>query len=694
MVQPSAAALMETPQTLPTAQTPGQAWRPDEMGVPGIQYHAPTDELYRELRQKVEEGRDRSASFRKEAKESFDLAAGWQWNDDDLAVLRDGDRPEITFNRVGRNLDLLSGQEIQSRDELTFLPREDGDVIKSEILSSTVQYINDETDSPDEVSDAFRDLCTCGMGWTETHMNYRNFKMGLPQQVRRDPLSMFWDPYATRRNLKDAEWVARVVSMPMKNAMRRFPNINPAMLNAFWMGFHEDPTQPQEPERQTYSYDTTSQVGRPPLLSRVTMIEVQWYEVEAVVEMEDLYTGERMTMTKRRAEAIMHNIPNRFRGLPRDTNVYYTAVLGGQLLARRKMEDAGDFTYQCMTGKRDGRQSWFGIVRAMRDPQKWANKWLSQSMNVMNRNSKGGVVAEVGAFLDPVKAEQDWGKTGSFTWAEPGTIAEGRYKEKDPPSFPEELHHLMPVALQSIQECAGIPPESIGTTNSTSDANKSALFEHERREAGLVIMTYLFDAKRLHTKRQGRITLRFILKFMNDGRLVRIVERGQQKYVPLIFESSDPLRYDVIVSDAPDSPNQRAKTWAFIERMMPFIMATAPSPQFLASMVRASPLSSKHQQEFVKHLDEEAAKAKEEPPLDGKEAAAIAKVPAEIQKLYAEAKQKLASSKELESQAMVNLAQIKNMGTKTTLEALEGIRETIAVDDAARANKLTVQEHA
>jgi hypothetical protein len=482
--------------------------------------------------------------------------------------------------------------------------------------------------------------------------------------------------------------------MPMKNAMRRFPRVNPAMLNAFWMGFHEDPTQPQEPERQTYSYDTTTQVGRPPLLSRVSMIEIQWYEIEAVVEMEDLYTGERKTMPKGRAQAIMHNIPGRFRGLPRDTNVYYTAVLGGTLLAKRKMQDANDFTYQCMTGKRDGRQSWYGVVRAMKDPQKWANKWLSQSMNVMNRNSKGGVVAEIGAFQDPVKAEADWAKTGSFTWAEPGTIAEGRYAEKQPPAFPDELHQLMPVALTSIQECAGIPPESIGTTHSASDANKSALFEHERREAGLVLMTYLFDAKRMHTKRQGRIMLRFILKFMNDGRLVRIVDRGKQQYVPLIFESPDALRYDVIVSDAPDSPNQRAKTWAIIERMMPFIASTDPGPTFWASIVRASPLSSKHQEEFVKHLEDEAQRAQEDPPLDGREAAAIAKVPAEIQKLYAEAKQKLAGAKELESQAMKNLADIKNMGAQTTLSALEGIRETVAVDDAARANKLTVHENA
>lgn len=699
MVQPSAESILETPQSMPGARGgpngAGAAWRPEDHNVEGLRFSSPDDELYRQLRFKVEEGRDRTKEWRDEARESQQMAAGHQWDDQDLAVLRASDRPEITFDRTGRNIDLLSGQEINNRDELAFVPREDGDVVKSEILTGAVQYINDETDSLDEVSDAFRDLCITGMGWTETHMNYRNFQMGLPQQVRRDPITMFWDPYAVRRNLKDAEWVARVVSMPMYNAMRQWPRVNPAMLNAFWMGYQEDPSQPNSPERQTYSYDSAAGGGTPPLLNRATLVEVQWFEPEQVVEMEDLFTGERKTMPRGRAQAIMHNIPGRFRGLPREKNVYYTAVLGGMILSKRRMDVAEDFTFQCMTGKRDSKTGWYGLVRAMKDPQKWANKWLSQSMHVMNRNSKGGVVAEEGAFVDPIKAEAEWGKTGSFTWAEPGAVTQGRYKEKDPPNLPNTLHQLMPVAMDSIQACAGIPEESLG--QGTQQGNTSALFEHQRREAGFMIMSPLFDAKRLHTKRQGRVQLRFILNFMNDGRLVKIVEEGQQKFVPLLFREKDALKYDVIVSDAPDSPNQRTKTWSVIERLMPFIAPLAPGPEFWMTIVRASPLPSKVQTDFISHLEKQMEESQEEQQpeaLTGRDAAALAKVPAEIQKLAQEAKRLAAQAKELETQAMLNMSKVKTEQANQTLAALEGVRETVAVQDAREAQKLTVHENA
>ncbi|MGI9451983.1 MAG: hypothetical protein ACR2QH_15275 [Geminicoccaceae bacterium] len=655
------------------------------------------DELFAKLKEWFDEGRDRSYKWRTETEEAYDLVNGWQWDLDDVAILNEDGRPTVTFNRIGRNVDLIIGQEIQAKQEVTFLPRENGDVEKSEILSAAIQYITDETDANDEKSDAFRDLCICGLGWTETRMDYRDFPEGMIVEERRDPLEMYWDPHSIRRNMKDSRWRARAITIPTREAVRKFPGVNPAMLTATWANIQDDPSNPSDPDRQSYNYDDSPVHGRPPLLQRVTIIEMQWWEIEDMAIVEDLYTGERTEMKKGRANALVANIPGRYTALPVERKVYHKAFLGGIILGHRIMEEASDFTFQPMTGKRDRRTGWYGIVRAMRDPQKWANKWLSQSMHIMNSNGKGGVMYEEGVFPDPRKAEQNWGKPGAFTRVTSGSLTEGRIQERQVGQLPTELgQHLLPFALDSIQECVGIPSESLGQTTG-NDQNRSALFEQARREAGLTVMAYLFDSKRLFNKRQGRLQLNYILKFMNDGRLIRMVEEGQQRYVQMVFDDPDVKKYDIVVDEAPDSPHQREKTWSILERFLPFIERLGAPPEFYAEMLPYAPLPAALAKSWRETLMKQGQQGQDQP-SEGDQAKMIQaqidqqKLPAELEKIKAETERLMADAKRLESNIVLNFAKAREAGARVEMDSLEGIRETIALDDARELGKMTAHE--
>jgi hypothetical protein len=61
-------------------------------------------------------------------------------------------------------------------------------------------------------------------------------------------------------------------------------------------------------------------------------------------------------------------------------------------------------------------------VRAAKDPQRWANKFLSQVMFLMNSQSKGGIMAEKGAFESERQAEESWAKTDAITWMKKGAL--------------------------------------------------------------------------------------------------------------------------------------------------------------------------------------------------------------------------------------------------------------------------------
>jgi len=58
-----------------------------------------------------------------------------------------------------------------------------------------------------------------------------------------------------------------------------------------------------------------------------------------------------------------------------------------------------------------------GLIKTMRDPQMWANKWLSQSLHILNTTAKGGIVAEEDAFADMTEAEEKWAQPDTIVWA-------------------------------------------------------------------------------------------------------------------------------------------------------------------------------------------------------------------------------------------------------------------------------------
>jgi hypothetical protein len=60
--------------------------------------------------------------------------------------------------------------------------------------------------------------------------------------------------------------------------------------------------------------------------------------------------------------------------------VYRQAYLGNVLLEIGDAPAKNHFSFKCMTGKRDrNKNTFFGIVRAMKDPARWSNKWMSQT---------------------------------------------------------------------------------------------------------------------------------------------------------------------------------------------------------------------------------------------------------------------------------------------------------------------------
>jgi hypothetical protein len=548
--------------------------------------------------------RDKAAAWREEAKEDFDFVASRQFSEDELKTLAKRKRPAVVFNRIGPIIDSITGYEIGNRREVRYIPRELGDVKANELLTGAGQWFRDEGYGDYADSAMFASAVICGMGWTETRLNVNEGPSPKPVIDEIDPFEMAWDRDARQRNLRDARRVWRVRRIPLGEAKTMFPGYDKNELNAAWSEVTSEADLMRSNEVSSHGGEDNEYV---------TIVQCQWIEQESFYLVQDPMTGEESEFSteeygtaNKRMKALMGI---ELQGAKFKRKVRKQAFFGEVVLSYGPAPCNDEFSLQCVTAKYDrNKGTWYGAVRAMKDPQRWANKWLAQMMHIMNANAKGGIMAEAGAFKDPRKAEAEWSQPDSVTIMNDGALSGNMVKEKPQTQFPVGFQQLTEFAISSIRDVSGVSVEMLGMR----EADQAASLEMQRRQAGMTILQPLFDGLKLYRELQGRVVLYYLQHDIPEGTLVRISGKENEQYVPLMREADK--TYDIIVDDAPNAPNQKEQIWAIISGMLPLVGKVIP-PEYILKALKYSPLPSSvvsELEEMAKAPNPQAQKAAED----------------------------------------------------------------------------------
>ncbi len=623
------------------------------------------EDLLGKLWQKLKRARDHSQDWRNWAQDAFDMYSGHQWSEEDKLLLDEEGRPAITFNRIARNINFVIGEEVQNRQEVRYMAREQGDARVNEVLTAAAQWVRDRCDAEDEESEAFQDALITGMGWTETHLDYSDNFNGDIEVERVDPLEMLWDPNAKKRNLDDARWLARVKYFTKEEFQDEWPDFADDV-NAGKFFLDTSPEDHFGDEAWKYENDQSS-IGNQNRENVISVIQMQWYEMEHVYRVQmpekvETFTSEQFDKIRDKVESLKLNYVK----VPK--KVFKQAIFAGQTMLDEAVLKDGCFTFRCITGMRDRNKNlWFGLVRLMTDPQMWANKWLSQTLHIINSNAKGGLMYEEGAFSDIRSVEEEWAKPNSLIKLNAGGLA--KVQQKEAPRYPEGIDRMLQYAIEAISDVPGINPELLGQTN----RNQPVGVETLRKNAGLTILATFFDSLRRYRKEQGRVLAKMIVKYISDGRLIRVVGEQGAQYVPLV--KNDPLMvdYDVVVDDAPTSPNMKEKVFTVVSGLLPLLLqAGIPIPPDIIDYAPLpESLIERWKELLTRSMTDESAKQKEQLAM--------------IEKVL-ELQGKGAENKETESKTVLNIAKAKE-ASSTAMDEQAQARQKMGLDQMAQQAK-------
>lgn len=544
----------------------------------GLPDNKTTDELddetvVKRIKRLREQANDAQSRWRREARTDFAFLAGDQWTTEEISKLEEAVRVPVVFNRVEPTIQSISGHEINNRQTVKYLPRQAAqDSAVAELLTNAADWCRDQCNAEDEESDSFIDMLACGIGVTYTHLDYTENPDGMIVIDRVDPLSVRWDPSARKRNLVDRTWNSLDLKMTLADIKREWPD-KADELTADNLDAAAEELDDDEPHNANEApFYRRDQKEKNAAKSQCTVVMHEWFEEVPFWRALDPMTNQITELDeeglKRMEQAVAAGMAMQPSSLVKQKRrVYRVAyVCGSVLLEERESVTQKGFLVQFITGRRDrNRNEWYGVVRSMRDPQRFANKYLSQLEAINRSNGKGGLLVEEDAVDNIRKLEEKWSQIDSIITLNPGAISQGKIQPKPVNQLPSTPEKLLEFSISSIRDVTGVNLEALGL----ADRDQPGIVEAQRRESAMTILAPLFNSLRHYRKEQGRVMADLIVKYIADNRLIRIVQGdGTESSIPLL-KMPETMEFDVVVDAASNAPDQKMRTFAVLGQLLP-----------------------------------------------------------------------------------------------------------------------------
>lgn len=200
---------------------------------------------------RFEESEDATTEARAAAERDRDYYDEKQWTAAEKAALEKRGQPAVTFNRVKRKINALTGIEKQTRKDPRAFPRNPSDDDSAQAATDAIRYVCEDSRWDDKRSEAAKELAiegTCAI-----MVGVKPVKGGVDPEIRRIAWDRFYyDPHATEFDFADACYMGVVVWMDLDKAKAKYPGSEDVLIET-WRQAQQSETYDDKPKHRLWA---------------------------------------------------------------------------------------------------------------------------------------------------------------------------------------------------------------------------------------------------------------------------------------------------------------------------------------------------------------------------------------------------------------------------------------------------------
>lgn len=469
---------------------------------------------------------------------------GDQWDEREKRQLFQEGRSTFVFNRVRRNINMITGYQRKHRLSSVVVPIEDSDQQTADQLSQLLLYSMNYGNGYQCISDCFGGALKTGWNLMSIWVDYRDDPVNGDIKFAREPYNGFIvDPYFTQHDFSDCGYILRRKYLSADHVASLLPGQEKEVYALHKIGWERDDKFTWLPYQR--------QPNGQHLMAYNEMYMQKWKNVPMLVDME---TGEstEFDVEQDMIKVMLERYPQ-LKVVERPKKYIEMHVIVNDQVMRSEINpyDLDEYPFVPFTAIFEPESDQWGLkvqslIRCMVDPQREANRRRSQMTDLLDSQINSGWIANENSVINPSSLFQS--SQGKVIWrredAPPGAL------EKIPPAqIPPSMFQLQELYDRDMMEIVGVNDAAFGQTETAGDSGVMMML---RQGAALVNLQELFDNLRNSQKAVSKKVLKLLQKW-SPAKVQRVINEQPTKE----FYDAEFTKYDVTVQEGILTDTQR-----------------------------------------------------------------------------------------------------------------------------------------